>query len=46
MEALQGAGNVVGEYVGDGQGELENLAQTVDFDAVDDADLGHARRAD
>lgn len=44
MEALQGAGNVVGEYVGDGQGEFEDTTRIVDFDeqieASRDADWG------
>lgn len=35
MEALQGVGNVVGEYVGDGQGECEDTSQAVvGFDSV------------
>ncbi len=36
MEALQGAGNVIVEYAGDGQGESEDTTGRVDFDAVDE----------
>lgn len=42
MEALQGVGNVVGEYAGDGQGETENVSPTeIDFytDIGEDDDL-------
>ena len=33
MEALQSAGSAVGEYVGDGQGESDHVAQAVVVDA-------------
>ena len=37
LSELQRLGNVVGEYVGDGQGEDSgSIVQEVDFDAVDD----------
>ena len=35
METLQGVGCTVGEYVGDGQGELESTLETVDTGPVD-----------
>ena len=39
MEALQGVGNAVGVYAGNGQGEPDLPDDAIDFDAVD-ADLG------
>ena len=35
METLRGVGCTVGEYVGDGQGELESTLETVDTGPVD-----------
>ena len=35
METLWGVGCTVGEYVGDGQGELESTLETVDTGHVD-----------
>ena len=35
VEALQGVGNVVGEYIGNGQGEVEDAAQTMNFDDIE-----------
>ena len=35
METLRGVGCIVGEYVGDGQGELESTLETVDTGPVD-----------
>ncbi len=46
MEALEGVGNVVGEYVGDGQGESENDMQAANLDVVDDHDMQAARFLD
>ena len=35
METLRGVGCTVGDYVGDGQGELESTSETVDTGPVD-----------
>ena len=35
METLRGVGCTVGEYVGDGQGELESTLETIDTGPVD-----------